>query len=187
MKQIRFALISPQDLVNKVQRVNKLMLGDKYLRKLVFNALNHHLVPYAGLAGVKCRKISNSQASGSFNGFTLSDANDDGYEDESQLNTEMRATVSSVLLIGGREISPTPNLHDKCYLLNGYFSGESSGGALDVRSAEDSIQLVTCLPNNLSHMQCVVVASNYLYVIGGCVSQVNSFGYFLLFVSLGLK
>jgi len=170
MKQIRFALISPQDLVNKVQRVNRLMLNDKYLQKLVFNALNHHLVPnnccFSRSLAAKCRKISKNSSRNDLGCNSLLKENE-FVEDENQLNTEMRSTISSVMLIGGREISPTPNLHDKCYLLNNYFNET----ALDV-SAEDSIQLLTALPNNLSHMQCVVVASNYLYVIGGCVSQV---------------
>lgn len=112
------------------------MLNDKYLRKLVINALNHHLVP------------SNTS-----------------YKQEPieyiELNTNLRSTIKSILLIGGREITPTPNLHDKCYLLNNYFNTQSN----------ETITPLTNLPTNLSHMQCVLTTDNYLYIIGGCVSQ----------------
>lgn len=45
MKQIRFALISPKDLVDKVQHVNELMTSDKCLRQMILNALSYHLLP----------------------------------------------------------------------------------------------------------------------------------------------
>ena len=45
MKQIRFALISPRDLIRKVQTVNKLMTSDKCLRQMILKALNYHLLP----------------------------------------------------------------------------------------------------------------------------------------------
>ena len=93
MKQIRFALISPQDLVNKVQRINRLMLNDKYMRKLVLNALNHHLVPNT-LTTTKCRKIFKNLSSSS----PLIE-NSELVEDEAQLNIDMRATVSSMDLL----------------------------------------------------------------------------------------
>lgn len=154
MKHIRFGLIEPSDLVSKVQRVNKLMLSDKYMRRLVLNALNHHLVPgyYSEIAHK--RKLIASQKSEELH---LEDE-----FDSDQINIDMRSVVKSILLIGGREISPSPNLYDKCYLLNSYFNEPS---------ADDTLPQLTQLPTNLSHMQCVVVADNYLYIIGGCVSQ----------------
>jgi hypothetical protein len=45
MRQIRFALITPKDLVEKVQSVNELMTSDKCLRQMILNALNYHLLP----------------------------------------------------------------------------------------------------------------------------------------------
>ncbi len=45
MKQIRFGLISPNDLVNKVQGIHKIMLSDTFLRHMVLKALNYHVVP----------------------------------------------------------------------------------------------------------------------------------------------
>ncbi len=45
MKQIRFSLISPVDIVNKVQGINKIMTSDTFLRHLVLRALNYHVMP----------------------------------------------------------------------------------------------------------------------------------------------
>ncbi len=45
MKQIRFGLIAPSDIVNKVQGIHKIMLNDTYLRHLVLKALNYHVLP----------------------------------------------------------------------------------------------------------------------------------------------
>lgn len=45
LKLVRFALISPGDIVQKVQNINTLMISDRFLRKLVLNALNYHLMP----------------------------------------------------------------------------------------------------------------------------------------------
>ena len=60
-------------------------------------------------------------------------------------------------LISGREINPYPSLHDECNLLQIPVSGVTTSLAK--------------LPNVLSHMQCVVSENNFLYVLGGCVSQ----------------
>ncbi len=186
LKQIRFALISPNDLVTKVQCINKLMLNDKCLRSLVVNALNYHLMPnnHHSLKHRKLLKNNNYSTTIKTNKELLINNNEED-ENEYNLNVDMRSTVTSVLIIGGREISPVPNLHDKCFLLNNYFNNnnnllstqakqqESSSPSSIILNVDDiePLTVLTNLPNNLSHMQCVIVANNYLYVVGGCVSQ----------------
>ena len=46
MQQIRFALISPADIVNKVQKIPEMMKIPE-LHKLVLAALNYHVIPHA--------------------------------------------------------------------------------------------------------------------------------------------
>lgn len=87
LKHIRFTLIKPHDLVNRVQSVNKIMLSDRCLRKMIVNALNYHLLPNLHSSGLlKSERI--------------------------------RSSRQTVFLVGGREINPTPTLHDECYSLN---------------------------------------------------------------------
>lgn len=126
MKKIRFCLISPNDLIKKVQNMHSLMLNDKYLRQIVLNALNYHLI-----------------------------GND-------QLNVKLRSPIKSLMLIGGREINPNPNIHDSCYLVNELLT--------DTNLPKIRKTPLTTLPNNLSHMQCVII-NNFLYLVGGCLSQ----------------
>lgn len=133
IKHIRFALITPNDLVRKVQTINKLMLNDKYLRKLLTNALNYHLVSSSTCVN--------------------------------KLNLNIRSPVSSVLVLGGREINPYPSMHDSCYVLSD-LETNNINKPNNIRRIS-----VTNLPNSLSHMQCVLVKNNFLYVIGGCLSQ----------------
>ena len=57
MEHIRFALITPKDLITKVQTVHKLMTNDKRLRQLILNALNYHLLPLSHHSGL-LREIS---------------------------------------------------------------------------------------------------------------------------------
>ncbi|CAF0871367.1 unnamed protein product [Brachionus calyciflorus] len=130
MKKIRFSQINANDLIKKVQNINSIMLSDKYLRSLVLNALNYHLV---------------------------------GASDN--LNMKTRSPIRSLLLIGGREINPNPTMHDSCYLLNSLLNNIECTSAKKIRKTP-----LTSLPNNLSHMQCVLV-DNLLYIIGGCLSQ----------------
>lgn len=58
IKQIRFALISPNDLVNRVQGVHRIMTNDTFLRHLVLNALNYHVMPtvQSSLSSVRRRR-----------------------------------------------------------------------------------------------------------------------------------
>ncbi len=78
----------------------------------------------------------------------------------------MRSSVKSIVSIGGREINPNPTLHNKCYILNDYIASSS----FQHQDADHRIEIAH-LPNSLSHMQTVVVSSNFLYVLGGCTSQ----------------
>ena len=152
MRHVRFALITPSDLVNKVQLVNKIMIDDKYLRNLVIKALNYHVLP-----NIQSRHKAESA--------------------EACFNINIRSPVKSILMIGGREISPYPSLHDNCSILNEYCqkSDEHDEATTKTSSKSSSTNIrrmsLTSLPNMLSHMQCVVVESNFLYVIGGCTSQ----------------
>jgi kelch-like protein 9/13 len=61
----------------------------------------------------------------------------------------------------GREINPYPSLHDDCNLMQIPINSQHIGNTTTL----------TKLPNMLSHMQCVVSEKNFLYVLGGCVSQ----------------
>lgn len=79
-----------------------------------------------------------------------------------QLSVKLRSPIKSLMLIGGREINPNPNIHDSCYLVNELIANKS---AHKIRKTP-----LTTLPNNLSHMQCIVL-ENVLYLIGGCLSQ----------------
>lgn len=101
---------------------------------------------------------------------------------EYTMNLNVRSPVRSILAIGGREINPFPTLHDNCYLLNDVFlsnafnfTHNSNGTAgnkatnITVNSSLRKLHL-TNVPCVLSHMQSVVV-NNFLYVLGGCVSQ----------------
>ena len=45
-KHIRFSLISPEDLVNKIQVIDELM-ADSYSRELILHALNYHVLPFS--------------------------------------------------------------------------------------------------------------------------------------------
>jgi len=81
------------------------------------------------------------------------------------MNINLRSPVKSILTIGGREINPNPTLHNKCYILNDYIASSNLH-----HDADQRIELAQ-LPNTLSHMQTVVVSSNFLYVLGGCTSQ----------------
>jgi hypothetical protein len=145
IKNIRFALISPSDIVDRVQTINSLMLNDACLRKLVLNALNYHLMP---------------------NLHHQEEKND------TDLNLNIRSSIKCVLAIGGREINPNPSLNDACYLLTEF--AESSKTTVTLHNRANSSNIVkstlTALPFPLSHMQTVVVG-NFLYILGGCVSQ----------------
>ena len=130
LKNIRFALISPSDLVNKIQVIDEVM-SDSCCREMILLALNYHVIPYS-------QSVQN------------------------RINNNIRSPIACVLCIGGREINPSPSLHDQCYLL-------------DIRSSPTNNQLLnrrelTTLPAVLSHHQ-VVVLSNFLYVLGGCTTQ----------------
>ena len=46
MNNIRFPLISPADLVQKVQSID-VMMNIKELREMVLEALNYHVVPHS--------------------------------------------------------------------------------------------------------------------------------------------
>jgi N-acetylneuraminic acid mutarotase len=168
MSEIRFSLISPDDLVNKVQNVNKIMINDKFLRNMIIKALNYHVLPTAQTIYThKINQIDNNNE-------------DDDFEYD--LNLDIRSPIKCILTIGGREINPNPSLHDGCYLLNEYC--ESNNNNQKTISVGNNFQSLNnsnksiinrtnlCnLPNVLSHMQCVVLDSNFLYVIGGCISQ----------------
>lgn len=84
------------------------------------------------------------------------------------MNINIRSPIRSILTIGGREINPAPSLHDKCYLVNDYITNSTTSNA---NSIEDRRIELASLPNALSHMQSVVVGTNFLYVLGGCTSQ----------------
>lgn len=124
MANIRFALISPADLVNKIQIIDELM-NDSYCRELILHALNYHVIPYS-------QSIQN------------------------RINNSIRSPIASILCVGGREINPNPSLHDQCYLMSPPASTRRD---------------ITMLPVASSHHQ-VVVLNNFLYVLGGCVTQV---------------
>jgi len=128
MRQIRFALITPKDLVEKVQSVHELMTSDKCLRQMILNALNYHLLPVDKLSLLE--------------------------------NINIRSPVRTLVTIGGREINPYPTLHDECSRLQ-----------IPPAMSHAASTHLTKLPNALSHMQCVVSERNFLYVLGGCVSQ----------------
>ncbi|RNA26033.1 kelch 9 [Brachionus plicatilis] len=128
MKNIRFGLINPSDLVKKVQSAHSLVLSDKCIRQMVLDALNYHLMGVTS----HCQHF------------------------------KIRSPVTSLMMIGGREITPNPNIHDSCYLLNSVLT--------ETHSFKMRKSPLTSLPNNLSHMQCVLV-NNVLYMIGGCLSQ----------------
>lgn len=129
LKHIRFALITPNDLVNKIQVINEIM-SDQYCRDLILMALNYHVIPY-------------SQSI------------------QSLIDNTIRSPVTCVVCIGGREINPTPCLHDQCYLID--FNVPNSTVSVVKRE-------FTQLPTHLSHHQTVVL-NNYIYVIGGCSTQ----------------
>ena len=77
-------------------------------------------------------------------------------------------------MVGGREINPFPTLHDKCHLINDYISFDNSSvfnSGFNSHQFEDKRIELASLPNSLSHMQTVVVKSNFLFVLGGCTSQ----------------
>ncbi len=82
------------------------------------------------------------------------------------MNINIRSPIKSILTLGGREINPTPSLHDKCFLVNDYIVSNGTTNA----NADRRVELAP-LPNALSHMQSVVVSTNFLYVLGGCTSQ----------------
>ena len=84
MKQIRFALISPSDLVNKVQGVNKLMMKDTFLRHLVMRALNYHVMPVVHSTKSKM-KISKKRLSYEF--FDMDKSSEDS--DDSDESNEV--------------------------------------------------------------------------------------------------
>ena len=84
MKQIRFALISPSDLVNKVQGVNKLMMKDTFLRHLVMIALNYHVMPVVHSTKSKM-KISKKRLSYEF--FDMDKSSEDS--DDSDESNEV--------------------------------------------------------------------------------------------------
>ena len=151
---VRFALISPADLVHRVQCANSLMMSDEHLRSLVIDALNYHLLPFDS----DCPAIR---------------AN----------NIRMRSPrrfSSSLLVIGGREISPTPLLHDSCHVLRIdddlddliHKAATTTTTTTTKTICQDRVHLAK-LPNALSHMQCVSFdhqQQQHLYTLGGCVS-----------------
>ncbi len=129
MRQIRFALISPSDLVTKVQSVNKLMLNDKQLRNLILRALNYHVLP-------------NRQAAKT--SFLSMQQNIDASSNEIGFNLKMRSPIKSILTIGGREINPTPSLHDGCYLLSEYCEANDPTPKAQSVSASVTILVFHC-------------------------------------------
>lgn len=160
MKQIRFALITPDDLVNKVQNVNDIMINDNYLRTIIIKSLNYHVLPTVQTF------YSNKM-------HRTHDNNEDDHI-EYNVNLNIRSPIKCILTIGGREINPNPSLHDGCYLLNEYcesnYNNSKTTYNLNNKSIINRTNLCN-LPNVLSHMQYVVLDSNFLYVIGGCISQ----------------
>lgn len=149
---IRFCLISPGDIIERVQTVNDgVMLKDKMLRKLVINALNYHLTLDNQCLLTRPRFATDENNSLSF-------------------NLKIRSPVKCVLAVGGREINPNPSLNDSCWILTDFLNNNNSNNCSN--SANTTVQRtrVGTLPLSLSHMQAVVV-DNFLYVLGGCISQ----------------
>jgi hypothetical protein len=132
VRHVRFALISPIDIVNKVQCIDGMMCND-VCRELILNALNYHVVPY-------------------------------NQTTQTKLDNRLRAPISCIISVGGREINPNPRLYDFCYIND--FSLESDRTRADgVAQQTINRRQLTQLPCLLSHMQ-VVVLNNFLFVLG---------------------
>lgn len=204
LKQIRFALITPNDLINKVQTINRLMVNDRHLRQLVLKAFNYHLNP---TFQSRISSLSSHMAPSHYLDCLIGlNVNRIDTRTHLEFNMNIRSPVKSVLIIGGREINPYPSLHDNCFILNDYCQIASSSVPFNTNSSTSSHSissncssfsspngqfnsksqialvnsqpsfaqrriLLTNVPNSLSHMQCVVVQSNFLFVLGGCTSQ----------------
>lgn len=83
MSCIRFPLISPDDLVSRVQGV-ELMMRHSELREMVVWALNYHVVPHSQPLKSHLSAV-----------------------------TAMRTHRERLVMVGGREIHPHPGLHDE--------------------------------------------------------------------------
>ncbi len=82
------------------------------------------------------------------------------------LNEKLRCAKKCMIQIGGREINPLPSLHDTFSSIDEDISNLNGVNLLNMN-------YISKLPYSLSHMQCVVDRNNFLYVLGGCVSQVS--------------
>ncbi len=134
LKHIRYTQIAAPDLIARVQTVNKIMLSDSCLRKMILGALNYQLAPHMY---------------------------------PKMIHEKLRCPIRTLFMIGGREINPLPAIYDSCHSLNDIFTSTKHYGSSNLINKVN----VSTLPNVLSHMQCVVTSDNYLYVMGGCLSQ----------------
>jgi hypothetical protein len=134
LKHIRYTQIAARDLIGRVQTVNKIMLSDSSLRKMVLGALNYQLAPQLY---------------------------------PHMMHERLRCPTRTIFIVGGREINPLPTIYDSCHSLNNLFTSSSHYGSSNLVNKVS----VSTLPNVLSHMQCAVTSDNYLYVMGGCLSQ----------------
>ncbi|ESO86873.1 hypothetical protein LOTGIDRAFT_194758, partial [Lottia gigantea] len=75
-------------------------------------------------------------------------------------SVQLRSYVERLISVGGREIHPNPCLHDGIIV----FDSKVTSNSLLNRQEKAT------LPSALSHMQ-VVVYNNFLYVLGGCITQ----------------
>ncbi len=83
---------------------------------------------------------------------------------QTKLNNGLRSPILSVISVGGREINPSPCLHDLCFI-NDFHLDSKNSESLQTEQQQVNRRPLTRLPCLLSHMQ-VVVLNNFLYVIG---------------------
>lgn len=88
MKQIRFSLISPVDIVNKVQGINKIMTNDTFLRHLVLRALNYHVMPNLQSSLFKANNQQTCRQSFNRSICSMSDSDSKSVEEDSDDNDE---------------------------------------------------------------------------------------------------
>ncbi|PAA82356.1 hypothetical protein BOX15_Mlig034024g1 [Macrostomum lignano] len=149
LTEIRYNLIAPSDLVSKVQLAPAVMANAR-LHSLLLQALNYHVVPH-------CQPLCTPP------------------------DMWLRCYREQLVCVGGRDLQPTtPGLVEDCSAL--LLPKPSQGATAAVAAAESPLMsagrssstirrhTLASLPTPVSHAQCVVL-NNFLYVLGGCVTQ----------------